>query len=477
MAQVCTTITEWIETEISKPVEDWVQQQEQKCKKRPWYDPRRWLCWIVTTLVRVIRWIVVTVVTAVITVVCHLVADVLAILLDALKFLGHLLKALFTWDKCALQEALADLADAVARVYELIGDVLIRPIVDRVQTYRLRRYVKDLIAERFAGRPDAVTRVSARFNVDTGVFGYPLTCTVHRMFVDSQTLTERFGDVPNLFALHDAGLIDLYQLAGFDEQCPIFAFTKWYRPRHFALTAPFVPTGGQPAPVLTREQLDAYIEGKGLAGPHFRIYASTSGDLDTRCDTAAQWGRQLGLLLSFDRKDKEVTDERYINYSPASQSDFLIKELGRRDKRVDPAGALEDLCSPVAVEVFGFTDRALRGLTDNLIGTTTCAAHNLDADNDSGVSFIDDIPDEIRRYVLIHELGHYVGLCHVDGFERVMVSGKPGQGDVFTWKTLPNLFLHGGPRFIYTEAQRAWRFIITNFPDSCLDPDGGGVIL
>lgn len=477
MAMVCTTITEWIETEISKPIEEWEQRQEKECKKRPWWDPRRWLCWLVTHLVLVIRWVVVTVVTAVITIVCHLLADVLAILLDLLKFIGHLLVALFTWDKCALQEALADLADAITRLYELIGNVVIRPIVDRVQTYRLRRYVKHLIAERFFTQPDVVPRLWSRFNVDTGVFGYRLVCTVHRMYVDSQTRTDRFGDVPNLFALHDQGLINLYQLADFDRDCAIFKQAGWYRPRHYAVTEPFIPIGGQLPPRLTRDQLTAYIEGKGLAGPHFRIYAATTGNVDTRCDTAEQWGRQLGLLLGFERKDIEVTDERYINYSPASQSDFLIKELGRRDKRVDPLGAFEDLCSPVAAVVFGFTDGSLRGLTDNLVGTTWCPAHNLDPDNDSGVSFIDDIPDEIRRYVLIHELGHYFGLCHVDSFERVMVSGKPGEGDLVTWTTFPNVFLHGGPRFIYTEAQRVWQFIVTNFPLSCLDPDGGGVIL
>src|SRR5713101_5375459 len=112
MAMVCTQVTEWISTNVSKPVEDWEQSTEKKCKKRHWYDPRGWFCWLVRVLVLVIRWIIVTVVTAVITILCHLVVDLLSILWDALKFLGNLLKALFTWDKCALQEALGNLVDA-----------------------------------------------------------------------------------------------------------------------------------------------------------------------------------------------------------------------------------------------------------------------------------------------------------------------------------------------------------------------------
>ncbi len=55
MAMVCTNITEWIETNISKPVEEWEADQEKKCKKHHWYDPRSWFCWFITILVKVIR--------------------------------------------------------------------------------------------------------------------------------------------------------------------------------------------------------------------------------------------------------------------------------------------------------------------------------------------------------------------------------------------------------------------------------------
>lgn len=474
MARVCTTITEWIQTEISKPIEEWEERSKQECRKRPWYDPRRWLCTIVRWFVLVVRWVVVTVVTAVITVVCRLISEILGVVWNVLQFFGNLLKAIFTWDKCALQEALAELLDAIAAVLTLIGTVVIRPIIDRVQTYRLRRYVKHQVAQRYVMEPDVIPRLWATFNVDTGVFGYRVTCDLYRMYVDSLTLTDRFGDVPNLFALHDAGLVDLYQLAGFDAGCALFSEAGWYRPRHLAVT---LPEGEQttPPPKLTRDQLTEYIDSRGTAGPHFRIYAISPSNIGMRRTTAEEYGRQLGLILTFDNKAIEVTHERYINYSEGVQTDFLIQELRRTDKKVDPVAAGMELCSPVAVAVFGFSDGSLRGLTDNLIGTS-CPARNLPASDTSGVSFIDDIPDAIRRFVLIHELGHYYGLCHVDGFDRIMVSGKPGQGDIFTWKAIGNAFVHGGPRFIYTEAQRAWDFIIDNFPHGCLAPDGDVIL-
>lgn len=480
MAMVCTSMTEWIHSNISKPVEEWEQDQVKKCKKRRWYDPRGWFCWFITVLVKVIRWVVVTVVTAVVTIVCHLVADVLAIVWDVLKFLWHLLKALFTWDKCALQEAFADFADAFIRAVELIGDVIMRPITDRIQTYRLRRYVGRQIAQRYWQQPDLVTALKEAFSVDAGVFGYRTTCTVYRMFVDSRTKTERFGDVPNLFALHRDGLIDLYQLAGFDQGCAIFSKDGWYRPRHQSAKFPFASGGGgigEPTPPeLSRDELTEYIDSAGTKGPHFLIYAISAGNLDTRCDAARQKGRQLGLILNFERKGIEVVHERYIDYTVAGQPDFLMQmpDPGRHDDRGPDAGlARMELCAPVAVAVFGFDDRVQRGVADNLIGTVACDKFNLADSYTSGVSFIDDIPDEIRKYVLIHELGHYFGLCHVDGFDRIMVSGKKGQGDWFTGDSIPNVFWHGGPRFTYTEAQRAWDFILANFPSACLAPREG----
>ena len=43
MARICTEVTEWIEEKVSRPVEEWEERQEKKCKKRKLYDPRKWL--------------------------------------------------------------------------------------------------------------------------------------------------------------------------------------------------------------------------------------------------------------------------------------------------------------------------------------------------------------------------------------------------------------------------------------------------
>jgi hypothetical protein len=220
--------------------------------------------------------------------------------------------------------------------------------------------------------------------------------------------------------------------------------------------------------------------------------------LNSRIKAAETKGRQLGLILSFDARLKEVTDPQFMNYREAAinplpvncrtklkdQADYLICELGRRPKSDfvccdaalqpstvagSPADALRDLCGPVAVGVFSYPKNKLSGFTSNLIGTSGFP-HDLSASIASGVSFRAQIPEEFRKWVLIHELGHYFALTHVDGFDRIMVSGEEGQGSLWTWKAIPNSFWHGGPRFIYTEAERVWNFILTNFPTECLAP-------
>jgi hypothetical protein len=59
MAKICSEYKKWVEEKVEKPIDDWVKKTEKQCKKRKWYDPRRWLCWLVTTFVKVVRWVVV----------------------------------------------------------------------------------------------------------------------------------------------------------------------------------------------------------------------------------------------------------------------------------------------------------------------------------------------------------------------------------------------------------------------------------
>ncbi|MER5916384.1 hypothetical protein ABT124_39835, partial [Streptomyces sp. NPDC001982] len=88
----------------------------------------------------------------------------------------------------------------------------------------------------------------------------------------------------------------------------------------------------------------------------------------------------------------------------------------------------------------------------------------------SGATFIDNTPDEVWKYVPIHELGHYFGLCHVDGLDRIMFSTR--QNTWWRGWLLPRLawsaFLRGEPSFVLDEAKAAWDYIVANFNAECL---------
>jgi len=140
---------------------------------------------------------------------------------------------------------------------------------------------------------------------------------------------------------------------------------------------------------------------------------------------------------------------------------------------IDETAAIGDLCTPVAVGVFRYTD-GLRGLTACLQGSICQQTHDA-----SGLTFIDNKPDIVWKYVTIHELGHYFGLCHVAGIDRIMFTPKGPNGESldwwevlkksFTWWTLPRLLLlKGEPVFILEEGMQAWDYIIDNFPARCL---------
>ena len=113
---------------------------------------------------------------------------------------------------------------------------------------------------------------------------------------------------------------------------------------------------------------------------------------------------------------------------------FLVSVIGRKDKTVDDDGAVEDLCHPVVVGVYRFTD-TLRGLAATLRGSRC----GLSAAKTTGATFIDNKPDHFWKYVPIHELGHTFGLCHVDGLDRIMVPGGEAGRDRMTAPDLSDL--------------------------------------
>jgi hypothetical protein len=197
-----------------------------------------------------------------------------------------------------------------------------------------------------------------------------------------------------------------------------------------------------------------------------------SSTLDTKIDTASEKARALGLLLRWQRDQVQVTRPEYVRQKGFDQNGstalvtFLNDAIGRKRMSVDPNGAKADLCTVPTVGVFRYTDK-LNGITANL---AQGSCEGLTPSDDSGLTFMDRLPDIVWKYVQVHEMGHYFGLCHVDGLNRIMYTAAADENKSWwdSWLIPDYLYLNGGPTFVFDDATKAWDYIVANFSAECL---------
>jgi hypothetical protein len=193
MGKKCEEINEWVEEEVSKPVEEWEERREEKCKKRKWYDPRRWLCWIVVTLVKVIRWIVVKVGKWVVRIVCRVITSALEGLLHVFRGLVTFFRGLFNLDWRMMLDGLTEaitgflgLAGLILLIIIfiglgplgliLLGALIVLDIADyiisEINDYRLREYVKGLVKAKYGSEGETYDAMADALGLEHGAFGY-----------------------------------------------------------------------------------------------------------------------------------------------------------------------------------------------------------------------------------------------------------------------------------------------------------------
>jgi hypothetical protein len=107
MATFCRNVQEWVEEQVEKPVESWVNQQEQRCQNEPcnWWMLclNKLVCWLVWVVVKVVTWVVVTVgkwVTRVVCEVVNFVLDVLAFVVNlvlSIPVIGGIIRTVLNW--------------------------------------------------------------------------------------------------------------------------------------------------------------------------------------------------------------------------------------------------------------------------------------------------------------------------------------------------------------------------------------------
>ena len=241
-------------------------------------------------------------------------------------------------------------------------------IVEEINHNRLKEYVRIQLQNKYGGQE--LQNIKDTLHLDHGAFGYRIPMRAIRTYLDSETPSpstepDEVG-LPNLVVLNKHG-IDLEEYCGF-KFTEGFTYSKRYKTLKKGLHAGG-GGGGEVDNPISKDELHEYISSGGTEGPKFFVFCMRDGVLKTKLRTAELKVRELGLMPRWTTEDKEVTlakDIKHNGYDTAHAetdlANFLINPIGRTDKSMDMQGALNELCTPVAVGIFRYTDK-LRGLT------------------------------------------------------------------------------------------------------------------
>lgn len=131
MAESCKQQQERIETSVLQPIDQWVSQQEQRCRDEPcnWWTLclNKLFCWLVVAVVKVTLWVLTIVVRWVYRLVCTivmLVIGVLALLVGNTAILGQAGQDLWELVKDGTYAAIGVIIFAALRIVDLVQSVL-----------------------------------------------------------------------------------------------------------------------------------------------------------------------------------------------------------------------------------------------------------------------------------------------------------------------------------------------------------------
>jgi len=123
MGRICKEVQEWVEEEVEKPIEEWEERTKEECKKS-WYNPFgwKWVCSLVSFLVKVVRWVIVTVGKWITRVVCEVVSIILDIaafivsLVLSIPIIGGIIRTVLNW--------LTEIIWRIVGIFDFIGSLL-----------------------------------------------------------------------------------------------------------------------------------------------------------------------------------------------------------------------------------------------------------------------------------------------------------------------------------------------------------------
>ena len=404
------------------------------------------------------------------------VQDILHDAFDIIRDVGGLVGSLLRLDLPAFVKGLGtlvlDILDLIVDVGRfLIGGYLVGGIVRYFKRSMLREFVEKLVNDTFSGNVrDTVRR---RIGLDGSKrFGFRLP-SIHRVFVlDSRDV--------QLWQLHQNGDLDLYALAH------LLSFDS------FAIGAPNPTTvvksvdgdGNDNLWPVSRWTISKYLESQGR-DVRLRVYAMSRQAIAGKLNTASRKLEELAVILEWnDGEDYSWFRDYSRQFVTGAEYDFVTAGLEWLLTRPEFGRAADVNCELLALAGFEL-DRlgivAGRDIVECDDFPPDCPVPNrsdrccntIDRRARSGTIYRDSFPTDIFAYVLPHEIGHYLGLCHCghDGFQNVMYTKADGAGlSFFDWGML-HFYWQSEPNFSLEDGKNAWRFIVAQMRTCIGAPD------
>ncbi len=383
------------------------------------------------------------------------VGELVATVSSTISAIDDLVVGLMTGNLCRASAGLTNFGVSVGRMLLTTTNAFGRTFGGGKRAFdwlKTRKIVEEWLERTFMGDELRLERSKERCRLSAFPSGLPFTIDARRMVI-------RSGEF--LRDLHNNKKLDLYELAGHVSECKAGWATSTRR------KAGEVVYRGTDTRV-SYSDLNTFLRDGADAVPPFDVYPIKLADFRTYLEWARDRGHEIGVDLRHERiGELEITGPFTSTSDPlATPIDAGLQDLfdayGRTGTPSDPLGIIP------AVAVFWFTDPDANGWTSWYRPEYEAPCGPSGA-NKSGVAFIGRTPEWVFRSVLVHEIGHYLGLCHEhhDGVEYIMFS--PRESDYVRLNTVIEYVTLGtGPHFTETDTNEVWRWITTVAKDSVL---------
>lgn len=412
---------------------------------------------------------------------------------DLLRDGGAIVADVLRGDFCKLVNDLGNLGvDALDAGVDLTrtvtGGYIVGGWLDARDREHLRRFIDQRLEQKFSSDLPTLEKIREHIGLDRASYGLPLKAEHYVWRLDSINA--------KLAEWHHEGTLDLYALAHLfsdRDTCELWNLTG---PAARTVVKFVDENGVEGTGPIRRSQLRKYIDSNGATG-RIRVYAMKDRVVAHKTNIATKKCKRIGVDLNWNSSERFPQFGQYAVRDITERDEYLFRvELAANGVSVNtdlgdylrnaglratnPGPRSPEECIIVAIGAFRYTSDKLLGACSgrSIAEGATCTTPpdrtdpccvTVHRSGGSGVIHRDVSPFKVFEYALVHEIGHYLGLCHSghDSPAHIMWVSRT-QGWV-GWSLL-GYYANSGPYFTRADGENVWRFLIDQMPQ-CLAAD------